>query len=152
RAHALLNQKGEPEFSIFWTDKQTGLPCKCRVDYMPTEVLSDPRGVAVDLKTAADPSPKEYASSLVRLGYHRKLRHYQAGLNAYTGSQQPFVHIAAGTSPPYVVASYEVDDTHPNDGFPLGAEQRRRTLTALAECLDSGDWREPYEKSVVTLS
>lgn len=152
RAAKLLAQEGKTEFTILWRDKHTGLDCKCRVDFMPTSLIADPRPVAVDLKTTDDPAPQPYASSLVRLGYHRKLKHYQAGLNAYTGSQQPFVHIAAGTCPPYAVASYDIDDRHPNDGFPLGAEQRRRTLRNLAECIESNDWREPWEKSVVTLS
>lgn len=151
-ASRLLAQEGESEFTIFWTDKTTGLECKCRVDYMPTAILSDPELVAVDLKTAADPSPQAYASALVHLGYHRKLRHYQAGLNAYVGKQQNFVHIAAGTSSPFIVAIYDIDDRDARDGFPLGQEQRGRMLRNLKDCIDSNDWREPYEKSVVTLS
>lgn len=150
-AATILGQEGTPEFSIFWVDKATGLECKCRVDFMPTQWMTDYRKVAADLKTADDPSPQPYISQCVRLGYHRKLRHYRAGLNAYTGSQQNFVHIAAGTSPPYVVAHYDIDDRDQRDGYPLGQEQRRRVLRNLAECMDTGDWREPWEKSVVTL-
>jgi exodeoxyribonuclease VIII len=142
RANWLLSQQGESEFPIFWTDPDTGLPCKIMVDWFAA--------ISLDLKTAYDPSPAAYAKSLVGLGYHRKLAHYKCGLSHYCGENAEFVHIAAGTTAPHCVACYEVDDRD-RQGFNLGAAQRRRMLYELAECYRTNDWREPWEKSVVTL-
>lgn len=142
RASWLLSQQGEPEFPIFWTDPDTGLQCKIMVDWFAA--------IKLDLKTACDPSPQAYASALVRLGYHRKLAHYKCGLSHFCGDETEFVHVAIGTSAPHCVACYEVDDRD-RQGFNLGAAQRRRTLYELAECYRTDDWREPWEKSVVTL-
>lgn len=142
RANWLLSQQGEAEYPIFWTDPDTGLDCKIMVDWFAA--------IKLDLKTTYDPSPAAYAKSLVSLGYHRKLAHYKCGLSHYCGDETEFVHVAIGTTEPYCIACYEVDDRD-RQGFNLGAAQRRRTLYELAECYRTGDWREPWEKSVVTL-
>lgn len=142
RAKWLLSQAGESEFAIFWTDPDTGIECKIKLDWFAA--------ISLDLKSSFDPSPQAYASSLVRLGYHRKLAHYKCGLAHYVGSEAEFVHLAIGTTAPHCVACYEVDDRD-RYGFNLGAAQRRRMLFELSECLRTNDWRESWEKSVVTL-
>ena len=142
RAAKLLDQPGECEYAIFWRDSDTGIECKCLVDwYAP---------IALDLKTTCDPSPAAYARSLVGLGYVRKLAHYKAGIEKLRDEVANFVHIAAETSSPYRVASYQIDDKD-REGFSLGITQRRRLLHELAECYASGDWRDPFEKLVMTL-
>lgn len=142
RANQLLSQDGKTEYPIFWTDPDTGLACKIMVDWFAT--------ISLDLKTSCDPSPKAYAESLANLGYHRKLAHYKCGLAHLVGKEARFTHIVAGTTAPHCVACYEVDDRD-FQGFSLGVSQRRRTLFDLAECYHTDDWREPWEKSVVTL-
>lgn len=143
RAKQLLSQRGgQSEYSIFWHETEYGLDCKCRVDWYAD--------IPLDLKTTCDASPREYARSLVSLGYARKMAHYHAGLRALRGEPTPFVHIAAESVPPYRVACYQIDDRD-RDGIQLGVAQRRRTLFQLAECLATGDWREAWERAVVTL-
>jgi hypothetical protein len=142
RAAKLLTQDGQCEYAIFWTDADTGIECKCLVDwYAP---------IAVDLKTTADPSPAQYARSLVSLGYHRKLAHYRNGIEHLRGESSHLVHIAAETAEPYRVANYRIGDMD-RTGFSLGVTQRRRLLHELAECYASGDWRDPFEKYVMDL-
>lgn len=142
RAAKLLDQYGECEYPIFWRDSDTGIECKCMVDwYAP---------IALDLKTTCDPSPAAYARSLVGLGYVRKIAHYKAGIEKLRDEVANFVHIAAETASPYRVASYQIDDKD-REGFSLGVTQRRRLLFELAECYASGDWRDPFEKFVMKL-
>lgn len=143
-ARRLIDRHGTPEFSIFWTDKETGLRLKCRVDWMAE--------IPLDLKTTTDPAPGPYARQIVKLGYHRKAAHYLAGLQQFTGEPTPMVHLAVGTSAPYPVAVYEIDDRDANrSSRSLGAEQWRETLRQVAECMSSGDWSEPYEREIVAL-
>ncbi|MCH8841085.1 MAG: PD-(D/E)XK nuclease-like domain-containing protein [Planctomycetes bacterium] len=141
-ARRLIEGDGEPEFSIFWTDADTGLECKCRIDWMAA--------IPLDIKTTCDPSPVNYARQLVNLGYHRKLAHYLDGLAHYVGEPIPMVHLAVGTKEPHLVATYDIDDRDTR-GKSLGVRQRRRTLRQLAACYDANDWREPWEKQFTTL-
>jgi hypothetical protein len=150
-AKLLAQPAGQTEFAILWTDADTGIECKCLVDWFAP--------IAFDLKTTTDASPREWSRRLVSLGYHRKLAHYQAGLNSFSGDQHPFVHIAAETTPPYRIGNYELDDREPREQlFKLGVAQRRRTLRDLKACREAwaaGDeraWWEPWEKEVTRIS
>jgi hypothetical protein len=141
-ASKILSQPGEPEFSIFWTDEETGLNLKIRLDWFAS--------LCLDIKTTCDPAPEPYAKQCHKLGYHRKFAHYSAGLRAFCGEKKEFVHLAIGTNKPYTVGQYNLMDRDRN-GYSLGQGQRRRTLYSLAECIRTGDWREPYEKGIVDL-
>lgn len=138
-AKRLLEGDGTPEYSIFWRDQTTGIDCKCRVDWMAS--------IPLDIKTTADASPAAYSRRIVQLGYHRKLAHYIDGLSALLNEPAVMVHMAVETQAPYRVGVYEIDDRGV-DGLRLGEWQRNRTLRELRECMDSGDWREPWEKQV----
>lgn len=144
-ATRLLRGDGQPEFSIFWTDRETGLDLKCRVDWFSA--------ICTDLKSTADPSPAKYAKSLVNLGYHRKLAHYRAGISAYTGEDATFIHVAVGTEAPYSCGAYSIDDRDLMDARTprVGEQQWRRTLRALAECYETGDWSDPFEREILDL-
>lgn len=141
-AHRLVSAKGKPEFSIFWTDALTGLELKARVDWMAA--------IPLDIKTTNDPTPEAYARTVVSLGYHRKNCHYLQGIAAFNGEQTPMVQLAVETVAPHRVAPYDLDDRD-LDGRSLGWRQWRETLSALKQCMDSGDWRDPWEKQITTL-
>ena len=144
RARRILEGKGSPEFSIFWDDKNTGLRCKCRVDWMAD--------FPVDIKTTADPSPQAFSRVVQKFGYHRKASHYRAGIAAYTGEELPMLHLVVGTVAPYQVAVYEIDDrTEPTSNIHLGDVQRKTMMEELKHCLDTGDWSDPWERDVNTL-
>ena len=142
-ARLIIERRGEPEYSIFWTDSETKLDLKCRVDWMGP--------YPIDLKTTRDPSPKGYSRQFVELGYARKRAHYMAGIFAMTGEHLPFMHIAVRNEPPFEVGVYEIDDTG-RDGVGLGESQWRGLLRELATCIEKNDWRNAWEKGVTTLS
>jgi hypothetical protein len=141
-ARKLLERDGEPEFPIFWHDKETGLPLKCLVDWWSS--------LPLDIKTTRDPSPQAFAKDCVTLGYHRKRAHYLAGIQAFSGEDLPLIHLAVGNQPPFACCCYELDDTD-WDGKSLGFRQWRKTLRQLAECYETDDWSEPYERQIVSL-
>ncbi len=143
-SHSLLRCKGQPEFSIFWTDKQTGLQLKCRVDWLSVR--------SIDLKTTERPSPSAFVRTAVQLGYHRKRAHYLAGIRAFTGAANPpLLHIAVGTTPPYSCGAYNLGDYDSRMNASLGLMEWRQSLNALAECYETGDWSEPWEKEIMDL-
>lgn len=144
-AERLLRGDGKAEFSIFWTDAETGLPLKCRVDWFAA--------ISVDLKSTNNPAPAAYARSLVGLGYARKLAHYRAGISAFTGKDAEFLHIAIGTEVPFPCGCYEIDDRDYYDSRTprLGEQQWRRTLKELAECVETGDFSDPFERQILEL-
>lgn len=140
-ASKLLSQEnGQSEFSIFWTDEETQLPPKCRVDYFAP--------IIVDIKSTQDTAPAVFSTIAAKLGYHRRKAHYVAGLSSYLGRERfPFVHLAVATEPPFAVASYDLDDSD-GRGSSLGHRQWRQTLRELANCLKGGDWRDLQETQV----
>jgi hypothetical protein len=139
-ASILDNDAGE--VSHYWTDEETGLRCKCRVDWLASNC-------AMDIKCAVDPSPAGFARRIVQLGYHRKLAHYLDGLQACHGEPVPLVHVAVEPEWPHRVGVYEIDDLR--DGVALGRQQRREVLSQLASCLQNDEWSEPWETGVTAL-
>lgn len=141
-AHKLVTATGLPEYSIFWTDEETGLELKCRVDWWATNPL--------DIKTTNDPSPEGFARTATQLGYFRKAAHYATGIESLTGKKAQVVMLAVENKLPHRVANYDLNDND-QDGRSLGRRQWRENLNALARCIESGDWLEPWEKSVIEL-
>jgi hypothetical protein len=141
-ARRLVNADGQREFSIFWTDPYTGLELKCRVDWYAA--------IPLDIKTACDPSPMGFSKAAANLSYFCKAAHYAHGIAAYAGEPIPMVHLVAETTAPFRVAVYELDDRDLSEQS-LGRSQWRRALNDLKWCIDSGDFREEWEKRIVTL-
>ncbi len=79
-AKKLLSAAGKAEQSYFWTDKETGLGCKCRPDYM-----FDDGSTIVDLKTTTDASLKGFSRSVCNFRYHVQAGFYLHGIEQSTG-------------------------------------------------------------------
>lgn len=141
----LLDSGGTCEHSLFWFDRETGLECKLRADW----ITAGPHPIAIDLKTTACVAPSAYSRQCVSMGYHRKLAHYCDGLLEHYGERIPLVHIAVESEWPFRVAFYDLDDLR--DGVRLGESQRRKTLRDLSQCLATDDWREEWEKQITKL-
>lgn len=131
-----LLRSGRAEDSVFWTDPETGLPCKCRPDWWRTD------GIVVDVKTTEDASPAGFAKSVAAFRYHVQAAHYLAG----TGANR-FLFIAVEKKAPYAVAVYELDSI----SLEVGEMIRRADLTTYAMCQESGEW-PGYSSAVEILS
>lgn len=143
-AGALLEGAVDREVSGFWTDPEFGIWLRMRMDAHTLNAWQMP--TIVDLKTAKDASPAEFAKSVAEYGYHRQDVQYRQGLAALLGLDDwrdvDFVICVVETEPPYLVATYRVSDGE--DGTPddvgLGLEQLRAARERFRDCSASGVW------------
>lgn len=139
---SVLLQGGKAEQSIFWTDGDSGIDCRCRPDYL------HPGGIIVDLKSTADAGAEEFARSVAKYRYHVQDAFYSEGYYQATGQwPRGFVFIAVEKTAPYAVACYSLDD----DAKAYGRELFRRNLKTLLEAEKSQEWTA-YSQEIETLS
>lgn len=141
---ALLGQ-GRSEVSSFWHDSETGVLCKCRLDW---EFETAGGVIVLDLKTCQDASPDGFAKAVARYGYHLQDAHYTDGYaNASGKPVLGFVFAAVEADWPHAAAAYMLSDA---DRDNARAENRR--LTQLyADCLGRGQW-PGYASEIQTLT
>lgn len=126
---------GVAEVSAFWTDDETGLPCKCRPDWVHT--LSDGRVILVDVKTTVDASPQQFTRAVWKYGYHRQAAWYSAGYARAAGVEVAgFVFAAVTSAHPFIAAAHTLDD----DYLRIGQDECRRLLDEYADCKLTGRW------------
>lgn len=124
---------GESEKTIFWTDDETGIRCKVRVDNLI------PGTVIFDLKTCGDCRPDEFVKfQALKLDYDLQAAMYHSGVRAFTGDILPFCFIAAEDSDPHGVWLHE---TGPGSQFfENGMEKFRYVLRTLAKSRETDTW------------
>lgn len=139
RTHSIVSQyleAGEAEKVLTWTDKETGLKCKARADWIST---SQP--AILDLKFTADIDARRFGWTAARLGYHLQAAFYVAGAAANGLGPLPFVIAAVQADQPHDVALFLVDE----DAMWAGEQECRRLLRMVAECRASGQWPGRYQ-------
>lgn len=132
-ARWLIETEGEAEPSIYWTDPQTDLLCRCRMD----KLIGD-HGVIVDVKTTADIhkfkwSVRDYRYDVQDAFYNEGYRQH-FGENAHS-----FVFLVVSTSIEcgrYPVRVIELDE----DSKLIGRDDMRRDLDVIATCTREDDW------------
>ena len=124
---------GQAEVTLTWTDTETGLACKCRIDWLSPTVL-------VDFKTTSDVEARTFGRLAARMLYHGQLAYYQMALVANQFPALPVKIIAAEVEPPFDAAVFDVDD----DALYAGEEQVRELLRLVADCTRSGTWPGRY--------
>ena len=107
---ALLSGTGaEYEKAALW--EYRGQRCKAKIDCIKPDVL-------IDLKTTADASPRGFAQSVAKYGYHQQGASYRYGYARASGIEIPtFIFLVIEKSPPYVPAIYELDAPPLNEGW-----------------------------------
>ena len=127
---ALTN--GEPEVTLIWQDKETGVYCRARPDFLPNK-----RKIIPDLKTAADASPEAFARAIAAYGYHQTAAHYFEGIEAVYGERPTnWLHVVTEKAAPYLPALYEL----PAEDIERGKDLNRRALRLFADCLAADKW------------
>lgn len=125
---------GQAEVSAFWIDEDTGIPCKCRPDWV------SPAGdgvILVDVKTCQDASPIGFPKAVARFGYHLQAAWYCDGWTAATGQRVlGFVFAAVEADYPHAAAAYMLDD----DAIERGRAECRRLLALYRQCLAADEW------------
>ncbi len=140
RAHPLARKlldpaRGRPEQSLFWTDPDTGVPCRARYDWLP-----DPRGGRLtipDFKTAADAGNEAVMRAAGNFGWHLQHAHY---FNAATalglGDDPAFVFVVQEKDPPYLVNVVQLDA----GAVQAGRVAMRAAAEMFRDCAAAGVW------------
>lgn len=132
-ASELLRGKGFNEVSAVWTDPETGLLCKGRIDRLTT--LGE-ASVIVDLKTTKNASRYSFGKDIHSFHYHQQAGLYLAGLEEVAPYPRKFMFIAIEKEPPYCPAVYELEE----DAIELGRDEYHKHLRMYAECVATGVW------------
>ena len=126
-----LMKDGKAEQSAFWTDPQTGIQCKCRPDYLTSELV-------IDLKTTQDASIDAFQGSVAKYKYHWQTAWYLDGLSLILGKQlENFVHVVVEKEPPYAIGVYVLD----NGSLDKARADIEKLKIRFAEALHTGEWQ-----------
>lgn len=117
------------EVPKFWTDPETGLLCKCRLDAVKADTV-------VDLKTTLDASTGAFARDAIKHGYHVQAAHYLQGVEATTGHRPEWYFLVIEKKPPYCIHILHAS----SELIELGAYERARLMEELKRCSDVDAW------------
>ncbi len=120
------------EEPLTWTDPETGLSCKGRVDAIGPYVA--------DLKMTRDPAPRAFGRAAASYLYHGQLAYYHHGAVAahkIDGTRGPYV-IAVGGEPPHDVAVYQLSADDLAAGRALCVSLMHRYMECVAADLWPG--------------
>lgn len=130
-AAASLLTGGHREITAYWEDKETGLACRARPDY-----LNDEMTLVADLKTCASAAPGAFSKAVNNYRYHVQDSWYRDGLKALGCPVEHFVFICVENTQPYAVACYVLEPA----AVDLGRELYRRDIKTYATCQQENHW------------
>lgn len=137
------------EASIFYTDVETGLDCRIRLDFHipPCDIF--PNGLIVDLKTTDNASSGQFARTIYNFGYHISAAMYQDGFVQHyqTNEPPPFIWLVAEREAPYAVIAYNPD----HETLHKGHDKKSQALQMLAQCLQENHF-PAYSSDILTIS
>lgn len=137
-----LFEEGQPEVSLFWTDEDTGVPCRGRADWLRPDMI-------VDLKTARDASRGGFERAALNLGYAIQNHWYVDGFAHTLGVELPFVFVVVESDPPHNVGVYDLDD----DFYEYGGDKARRAREMFRDCTAANSWPDwPDEIAIQSLT
>lgn len=145
RAHGQagpLFEAGVAEQSLFWTDPESGVQLRGRVDWLT------PSGDCVDYKTSITVNPDELVRRFWQLRYFMQADWYRSLLIALGISDNPdFLFVVQEKDPPHLVEVVRYDA----DALAEGHRLNRLAIDTYRMCRDADDW-PGYGRGVVTLS
>lgn len=129
---------GAAELSMFWTDAETGVPCKIRPDYSVPPCEQFPHGLVIDGKTGEDMSPAGFGKYAWNWDLHLQAAYYSDGFQTVYGTTQPpaYAWLAQEKEAPFACAYYDADATF----LEYGRRLYRPALRKLSECLRTDTW------------
>lgn len=145
KAHPLAAQMirdGQPQMTLSWKDKESGLRCKSRLDYYVRSLA-----MIVDVKTCDDGSEEGFRKAVAKYGYATQDALYRAAAGELNLPISHFVFLAVEKTPPYAVATYTLDA----EAIGIGYSRVRQDIETLAHCLRSNRW-PAYREAIVELS
>ena len=138
-----LLRYGHAEVSMAWSDPDSGLNMKGRIDFLRDE------HIIVDVKTCqmADPSLWDFQARH-KLFYNMQAALYTQGYSLITGEVPKFFFICIENSAPYDVVVREVDNYFLDEGRIYA----KKAMELLTESLDTGVWKGIADDKVIPLT
>jgi hypothetical protein len=123
-----------------------GVQCKGLIDAAGTNGKD---WAIIDLKTTADPSPREFRWSAIKNRYALQAAWYRALLGQHHELEDPpqWYWIAVGKSAPWTAVVY----TLPVEWEMTGETDLDRVLETYKQCQASGQWPRPHQESILVL-
>lgn len=135
-ARRLLEAEPMMQASYFWTDTETGEPCRCRPDLLIPKAVGVP--LVADLKVSAD--MRTFRTNAARFRYHVQDAFYSDGLTEYYNGTQPnfcfIVVFSSHSAGRYECHVFEFDATDKVQG----EAEYRKDLEKYSECKRHNDW------------
>ena len=133
-------QQSQREYSVFWTDEETGVQCRVRFDSL------FPQFAIFDLKTTTDARPEHFIKQAVRLDYDLQAAMYTEAARRFTGKLLPFNFIGIEDSAPHGVWLMPAGQSMIDNGW----RKFRKALETYKRCKETGQW-PCYTNSLTTL-
>lgn len=143
-ASRLLFGEGENEVPIRGVEVATGVNVRCKLDRFSETVMG---GFCADLKTVRDASPRGFANSVARFGYHRQRVLYGLLVEGLLGREVPFYFVCIEKKKPYRVEVYELDV----DWIPKAIDELEKALRGIRRCEQSGVWQHEHYGELLSL-
>jgi hypothetical protein len=130
------------EKSVAYTDSVSGADCRFRFDGIAGPIV-------FDIKTIAECSMEKITRAIFDFGYHIQAAHYLTGLETLDPSTDwRFMFLFVETSEPWRVRVVELGPSE----IELGRFERAALIRDLLSRNASGDWSEPGENEVCSVS
>ena len=140
-ASRILLAASDAQLSGVWTDAETGLPCKFRLDLYCKDI-----GIFIDLKTTRAESPEQFKYQARSLGYPIQLAHYRAGMLTVGLPCAGAYLIAVTKKRPFICTVFEASEP-----TLVEAEiERMKALKKIVKCQASNHW-PGYSEGVETI-
>lgn len=136
-ASALLEPAyGAPEQSGFWIDEASGIRCRVRFDWLPSQ--QGGRLIIPDYKTTADASNEAMQRDIDKYGYNQQADWYETGARALGLGDHTaeLLLIAQEKKPPYAVNVIGIEF----GSRVIAGAKNRRAIETFAQCESTGYW------------
>lgn len=130
RAAELFAEGGLAEQSLFWTDPDTGVDCRARLDWLSHRV--------VDYKTTTDVSPAAISRTVEKFGYHSQAAWYLEGAVHLdlVAPDAEFLFVFQDKNPPHLVTVVDLDEI----ALKIGRERNALAREIYRDCTEAGEW------------
>lgn len=125
-----LIEYAEIEQSLYWTDPDTGILCKCRPDILRNNLVCD-------LKTAQNGSPRSFQYAAFDYGYYIQAAMVREAIKQLKQKIiKDFLFLVIEKARPYAISIYQLDEASLDKGY----QEFKTLLVRYQHCLESNDW------------
>jgi hypothetical protein len=135
-AKQLLESAEMIEEPIYWTDKETGAPCKARIDAYTHKVGKKEVNCLIDLKTCRNAKYNAFQSDLAKWEYPCQMAHYKDAIESLRHKVERVVLIAVEAAPPYGVMCYPLSLSD----ISIATITVKEYLKQYKYCMDNDHW------------